>query len=60
MVLAFPIARHCLVWKVGNGSKGKIGLDPQVESCQDYKLSDRLIKNLHRGGYFVLNLVVYP
>lgn len=57
MVLAFPLVGNWLVWKVGRGTKVKVGEDPWIGCGEDFRLTVRVIQFLTNSGYYRLNQI---
>ena len=57
---SFPLILEGLVWKVGDGSKVRIGVDPWPSCSQNHILPQQLIQLIHHKGYFHLNQIVDP
>jgi len=49
------IIKPGLSWRIGDGTKIRIGMDRIVGVGEDYLLSDSLINTLHEKGYYTLN-----
>jgi hypothetical protein len=60
MALAFPLIGHWLFWKIGDGAKLRVSIDPWIGSGEEDKLSDGLINILHRDGIFFLKQAAAP
>jgi len=50
-----PFIKPCLYWRIGDGSRIRIGIDRFVGGGEDFLLSDSLINTLHEKGYCTLN-----
>ena len=57
MVLDFPVVGKWLVWKVGYGSKVKLGEDPWTSSDTNHRLPSTLVNTLRSNGLYFLNQV---
>jgi len=48
-----------LIWRVGNGTKVKLGEEPWFGCGEGYRLPIKLINSLHENGYFFMSKVAY-
>lgn len=46
VVVAFPLVGNWLIWRVGRGTKMKVGLDPWIGCGEDYRLPAHIIIHL--------------
>ena len=49
-----PLIKPCLHWRIGDGSRIRIGIDRFVGGGEFYLLSDSLVNLLHEKGYYTL------
>ena len=49
---SFPLISKGLVWKVGDGTKVRIGADPWPSYSQNHILPHQLIQLIHQKGFF--------
>lgn len=52
---AFHVISDGLAWKIGNGTKVRIGVDPWPGSGNNHLLPIEVIQSLHNQGFFFLH-----
>ena len=57
---ALPLILEGLVWKIGDGTKARIGTDPWTGCSQNHLLPFQLLQLIHQKGFFHLNQIAYP
>jgi len=57
IVFTFPLIQDSLMWKVGNGERVCIGVDPWVGSGEGYILLENLINILYENGIIFISNV---